>query len=120
MKFWEIIGDLFIPGPEKTYAQRKQETERLTTHQIQMKISQRMKSGQKCGVLYEVLADRADAEANRNSTESVTERRRKYQDRYNQAIQMTESARLALIAEREAQNLPCGVLYRAQANFDRE
>lgn len=100
------------PSTPKTYSQRYEDTNKMTTNQIRSMIAERESEGKPCGVAYRVLANRSDARAKARNIDPPRPGRKTYSQRYNKTNAMSISDIRTQIAQREAQGKECGVLYR--------
>lgn len=96
----------------KTYSQRYEETNEMTTEEIRSMIAERESEGKPCGVAYRVLAERSNEGAAAHRIDPPRPGRKTYQQRYSETSALSTSEIRARIAEREAQGKECGVLYR--------
>ena len=96
----------------KTYLQRYEETNEMTTSELQSMIAKREPERKPCGVAYRVLAERSNERASTHHIDPPRPGRKTYSRRYSETSALSTSDIRAKIAEREAQGKECGVLYR--------
>ncbi len=129
----------------KTYSERYSETAKMSSDEIKSQIARREADGKgdRCGVLYRVLADReksgesgypsstttaglsnrqiadrSDARAKALNIDPPREGRKTYSQRYNESSGSSSSDIRSQIASREAQGKETGVLRRILADRD--
>ena len=106
------VSSFSSPAP-KTYPQRHEETNSMTTGEIQSMIAERESAGKPSGVAYRVLADRSNQRCAEQGIDPPRPGRKTYSQRYSETSAMSTDDIRSKIAEREAQGKECGVLYRA-------
>ena len=100
----------------KSYAERKAETEAMSTDDIRAMIAQCEKDGKDCGVAYGVLAERSNTRAKTLKIDPPRPGRKTYGERYAETSAMSTSDIKAMIAQRETDGKECGVLYKVLAD----